>query len=1361
MVGRPPIETWNRGELEDKYLKVYYSEFELKKKNKFLENELKKQNTKIRKKIAGENNDESSEQQIAINSLKHEKEILIQKMTALKQQLLAYTTPQMRQVGLNLLTSRPTNMATLRTLMTTGGRHSAKMIIGTGKLNNKQNEEINDLQNVVIDKNVQLIDKEKISSNSLNLHLNDNDLTTENRMLNNGMAKKSLGKESDNNVNMQNSEKEICSQLKINYIKVNRELRAKNDEAILLQKELEDKILMINNLQQELNNLVNENNILKKENKLSNKTLKDLEKKLQLNIEGMENNIQSPTDIMNNFENGKSKVEKPVLEAEIRQLKDEIHSLKEINERLIKNSFEQENSRKVKIDQLNSLKGTIETLNEKIGEFKSSNEELEKRIQYLNIEKKALEKHLTNISHNIDINKSNLELKTVLNELSQIGYSKENTINLNKNVNYLFDNINIMLKKYAEEDGLTDNKDYEYKKMFEEMHEEMEKLRNLLVLQHSINEKQVEEIKILKMNNRLLSEELTKRKLRIEEINTKHNLEINKLKGQINKKYDLPYNIDVYPGPFPSIQSHEIRTINEMSVILKGIQFDEGFFTNSQTIYFISLEFFNFEILTTPTFSGLSRSFEYTAIYDLLVSELLVYYMENEGIHVELYKVIGSDCSKLGSGIILLKSLFTTPKVLENDVIIYNLNDKVEIGSIRYNIILTDAIFECIKEGYKNLYFNDNIKDVIKENISTQPLSNNKIIEDNKNNINISSVDNSVPFNDTKQFIKKEKIPTIIDKQKESSKSNTSKESKKSTISKNSSKDKSIQLISKPKKESNSESSDEELNVPEICINVDIYSISNITKITNNPNITTFIAYQIPGHQAFLSDPVKGPNPMYNCHKEWNISINNESINNLKKESIFIYIVDADKCSKTLSDNNIFEEAVLCYSNIDVNNMELNKPLYGDFDTYLGNGKKSEIKLRLAIYIGVRKEEKDFFDKPLGNFIDENKKEEFVKDNTLNKNNMDIYGSSKTSSTTSSDTRTYTKNDSPKEDRKESHNNKISYENSLVKTSIKKTLPKQLKPIVVPRTQKVNEESASSNSSIVTVTEMKVGDSKSLDSLPQITTSINVYNSDNENDTDVEKSTERGNFINSPEVKSCLDSNSLKSDKTSVSKSSDRNETPHYKKGVGFMSPLHHSISPSNSITSNSSFIKSEKKVKLLKKKEPSLYDNEMMKSIKPITHYSTSMNNNENDASQKATLYINVMSFFTTENFYYIYGNNIKCKVFFEWQIIDINHDLCETKQSFPIPRYPNIPVFMENKNKYILTNRQVELLEQWQELGNKLTFTMVSDPGDDGECDDIGMASMDLQYIGIGHLIELKVFSNEGDWVASVNVDVNINYI
>uniref|UniRef100_A0AC34RE30 Uncharacterized protein n=1 Tax=Panagrolaimus sp. JU765 TaxID=591449 RepID=A0AC34RE30_9BILA len=102
---RPAVHTWNRGELEDKFYRQYDQLLVLKKKNNELERRLRLTSTKIRQSLQ---NDDHSEADERCRELERENHLLIQKLKALRHQLINYTRPQSHNTTLNFLTSRTT-----------------------------------------------------------------------------------------------------------------------------------------------------------------------------------------------------------------------------------------------------------------------------------------------------------------------------------------------------------------------------------------------------------------------------------------------------------------------------------------------------------------------------------------------------------------------------------------------------------------------------------------------------------------------------------------------------------------------------------------------------------------------------------------------------------------------------------------------------------------------------------------------------------------------------------------------------------------------------------------------------------------------------------------------------------------------------------------------------------------------------------------------------------------------------------------------------------------------------------------------------------------------------------------------------
>uniref|UniRef100_A0A914PVG8 C2 domain-containing protein n=1 Tax=Panagrolaimus davidi TaxID=227884 RepID=A0A914PVG8_9BILA len=83
---------------------------------------------------------------------------------------------------------------------------------------------------------------------------------------------------------------------------------------------------------------------------------------------------------------------------------------------------------------------------------------------------------------------------------------------------------------------------------------------------------------------------------------------------------------------------------------------------------------------------------------------------------------------------------------------------------------------------------------------------------------------------------------------------------------------------------------------------------------------------------------------------------------------------------------------------------------------------------------------------------------------------------------------------------------------------------------------------------------------------------------------------------------------------------------------------------------------------------------------------------------------------------------------VFIEWSFLDFSSDLCETPESVALPRNTWKVETFECERIYELNSRRTALLKQWMDLNTRLSFNLVSDPQDDGDCDDLGVAQLDL---------------------------------
>lgn len=91
--------------------------------------------------------------------------------------------------------------------------------------------------------------------------------------------------------------------------------------------------------------------------------------------------------------------------------------------------------------------------------------------------------------------------------------------------------------------------------------------------------------------------------------------------------------------------------------------------------FFLSLEFFDFELQTTPMSSSSPAHLDFTSIYDVIVSQLFVHYLQTvrsimgrlirsspsiqSGMTIELYRPSGSGYALIGAGALSLSRLFS------------------------------------------------------------------------------------------------------------------------------------------------------------------------------------------------------------------------------------------------------------------------------------------------------------------------------------------------------------------------------------------------------------------------------------------------------------------------------------------------------------------------------------------------------------------------------------------------------------------------------------------------------------------------------------------------------------------------------
>ncbi|KAE9547438.1 hypothetical protein FO519_009350 [Halicephalobus sp. NKZ332] len=532
---RPSVETWNRGELEDKFYRQYDQLIALKKKNNDLEKRLRLSSSRIRQVLQ---TGESAENDERIRDLERENRLLAQKLKALRHQLINYTRPQAHNTTLNFLTSR-----------------------STARPPSPHTDQSRKLQN----------------------------------------------------------------------------LRSEYDK--LLSK------------------------------------FEETRKRLD-EIGDPESGYPS--------DNGTA----AIVEKELIILREENRVLKAANDRFVSNSLTQEEGTKSTTKELQALQKNIQETEIKLAEVTAENRQIGKRIKEIEAEKRYLESKYKKLKEKVAVKDSQrgkpvgeiveappspiaesllpkVELKREKRRRSK---ASESSV-----LDRLFEDVASIVESHISRTDSSLSLDHEpatnakWRQLYEEVYSELEKVRNLLFIQHRINERQKKEISILNEYNDHNKQEYEKKLADfVMELNRRaKRIEIleNQLRSIASGATDFDHS--VLTEVSQNLKKIELTSVSttEMTLRMTKLRITEAGLKaigSPEPTVFISLEFFDFELQTTPLIQGPEAVFDYSTVYEVIVSNLFIHYIEKEGVNIEVFDVRGINYEQIGSGVISLKKLLET-----------------------------------------------------------------------------------------------------------------------------------------------------------------------------------------------------------------------------------------------------------------------------------------------------------------------------------------------------------------------------------------------------------------------------------------------------------------------------------------------------------------------------------------------------------------------------------------------------------------------------------------------------------------------------------------------------------------------------
>uniref|UniRef100_A0A7E4WAL6 C2 domain-containing protein n=1 Tax=Panagrellus redivivus TaxID=6233 RepID=A0A7E4WAL6_PANRE len=657
---RPPVASWNRGELEDQFYRQYDQLLAVKKRNNELEKKGRLSSNRIRTALESGNN---AETEARCEQLERENKLLAQKLKALRHQLIAYTRPRANNTTLIGLTSR-----------------------SSARLPSRGGDSVKDER---IPPPVEHLEHEKRRIDRI--HISEA---------------------------IPESSKTITED-KSTIIRLHRENADLADEISELQHQDELREKKFNQLRDEYD-----------------KTVTKLHETQKL-LKALESNTETAQDTnVVTF-----------LEREIAILEDENKVLKTANDRLVKNSLSDTDSSKESARELQNLQKHVHDLEMRNDELQREQASLKKQlkaseserkstlVKYRSLKEKALAKqarltealakrHLevqSGESDRGDIVMSPISMDSPVPPVSTKNpkpskHKHHHQIQPNESVlDRLFTDVTTIIDSYvarSESSVSIDSRNEpesatKWRQLYEAIYSELEKLRNLLMLQHRINDRQKQEIAVMNdinANNKQQYEkklaefvlELNRRAKRIQILeNQLHSIAI----GEISE-----VDRALLPDKFIPQTLSDLTNISTTEMSLRLTKLTLTGEAKFETV-FLSLEFFDFELETTPLLAGPEAVFEYVAVYEVVVSNLFVHYLETEGLTIELFEVNGVNYHRRAVGVISLKKLLETetPARISGKQRLTDPDSKAVIGVLEYNLDVPVNLVKALKAQKRRL----------------------------------------------------------------------------------------------------------------------------------------------------------------------------------------------------------------------------------------------------------------------------------------------------------------------------------------------------------------------------------------------------------------------------------------------------------------------------------------------------------------------------------------------------------------------------------------------------------------------------------------------------------------------------------
>ena len=153
----------------------------------------------------------------------------------------------------------------------------------------------------------------------------------------------------------------------------------------------------------------------------------------------------------------------------------------------------------------------------------------------------------------------------------------------------------------------------------------------------------------------------------------------------------------------------DVGMATRLSMKLTGIKFVNA---RGAASIFMSLEFFDFELQTTPVLRAVDQTLDYTTEYNVVVSNLLIHYLQTvgrekvtvhiplfqNGISIELYRAKSTSYEFLGAGTVSLNELLARKQnsLMGGDLPLRDIETGTVLATISYELATTNELSQAL-----------------------------------------------------------------------------------------------------------------------------------------------------------------------------------------------------------------------------------------------------------------------------------------------------------------------------------------------------------------------------------------------------------------------------------------------------------------------------------------------------------------------------------------------------------------------------------------------------------------------------------------------------------------------------------------